>query len=101
MVRRHDHNHNHPNTKSRGSDCAHAGLSLLGIDAALRAQGAVPAVLAERKIRLYSRNICLIDARCFGQPAFTLRIFRRHQMASRRTRPQDFATGGDLEAFRH
>src|SRR4030095_11379057 len=31
---------------------------------------------AERKIRLYSRHICVVDARCFAQPAFALGAFR-------------------------
>ena len=63
------------------------------------AERAVPAFLAERKICLYSRHVCLIDARCFGQSAFALCAFRRQQMASRRMRSQDLATGGDLKAF--
>lgn len=63
------------------------------------AQRTVPTLSAERKICLYSRHICLVDARCFGQPAFALCAFRRQQMASRRMRPQDLATGGDLKAF--
>lgn len=63
-------------------------------------QRAVPTFLAEWKICLYSRHICPVDTGCFGQPAFALCAFRRQQMASRRMRPQDLATGGDLEAFR-
>ena len=90
MVRRHQHDHDNPNAKGSGRDCAAAGFPLLS-----------DVVSAERKIRLYSRHIGVVDARCFGQPAFTFRAFRRQQMASRGTRPQDFATGGDLEAFRH
>ena len=58
-------------------------------------------VLAERKIHFYSRHVCPVDARCFGQPALALRVFRRHQMASRGTRSQDLSTGSNLEAFRH
>ena len=34
-------------------------------------------VLAEGKIRLYSRDICVVDSGCFGQPAFALCTFRR------------------------
>ena len=35
-------------------------------------QGCASYVLAERKIRLYSRHICVVNARCFAQPAFAL-----------------------------
>jgi hypothetical protein len=58
-------------------------------------------VLPERQIRLYSRHVCVVNARCLAQPALALRIFHRQQMAPRSTRPQDLAPGSDLEAFRH
>ena len=90
MVRRHHHNHDNSNAKGNGRYSAAAGLPLLS-----------SVVSAERKIRLYSRYICLVDARCFGQPAFALCTFSRQQMASRGTRPQDLASGSNLEAFRH
>ena len=64
-------------------------------------QGCLSYVLTERKIRLYPRHICVVDARCFGQPAFALCALRRQQMASRGTRPQDLSAGSDLQAFRH
>ena len=120
----HKHDDDNPNTKSSGRDCC-AGLPLLetGQKAAIWQwpswaprtqkarqaeklarrirQGCLSYVLTERKIGLYSRHICVVDARCFGQPAFALCAFRRQQMASRGTRPQDLASGSDLEAFRH
>jgi hypothetical protein len=126
MVRNdHKHDDDNPNTKSSGRDCC-AGLPLLetGQKAAIMAggelggtraqsspglksprnvirQGCLRYVLAERKICFYSRHICVVDACCLGQPAFALCTFRRQQMASRGTRPQDLASGSDLEAFRH
>ena len=73
----------------------------LGKPARWSRQKCLSYVLAERKIRLYSRHICVVDPRCFGQPAFAFGAFRRQQMASRGTRPQHLATGSDLETFRH
>jgi len=64
-------------------------------------QACLSYVLAERKICLYSRHICFVDARRFAQPALALCTFTRQQMASRGTRSQDFSTGSDLEAFCH
>ena len=103
MVRDPNHKHYNPNAKSSRRNRAAAGLSLLGQDTALRRHAAQrhPHLSAERKIGFYAGYVCLVNARYFAKPTFALRVFRRQQMASRGTRPQDFATGGDLEAFRH
>lgn len=91
MVWRHDRKHDHYNSNRESSGRnGSPGLSLLTCSPS-----------AERKIRLYSRHVCIVDARCFGQSAFALCAFRRQQMPSRGTRPQDLASGSDLEAFRH
>jgi hypothetical protein len=55
----------------------------------------------ERKVRLYSRHIRLINARCFAQPALAFCAFYGQQMAPRRTRSQNFPTCCDFEAFGH
>ena len=108
-VRRHDHKHDddNPNTKSSGRDrgprtfvtrdqteSSDYGCCRAGITHAKDSQAEKPArrirkgclsyVLTERKIRLYPRHICVVDARCFGQPAFALCALRRQQMASPR-----------------
>jgi hypothetical protein len=92
MVRRVDQKRYDDNAyaKSTRRNFATAGLSLLAT-----------LLSAERKIGFHAGHICLIDARCFAKPTFALRVFCRQQMASRGARPQDFATRGDLEAFRH
>ena len=100
MVRGHyDHNYDDNSKEAfRGRRVASAGISLLGCrDAAPRH----PWLSTEGKIRLYSRHIRLVDECRFAQPAFAFCIFRRQKMTSRRTRPQNLATRGDFEPFRH
>jgi hypothetical protein len=57
--------------------------------------------LVERQVCLDPSNVRGVNARRFTKPAFALRILGGKQMAARRVRPQNFATCGDLEAFRH
>ena len=107
MVRNHydkydDNSHKAVNCRS----VAASGISLLGAPRCLErfretTHARHPCLSTERQVCLYSRHIRVVHARRFAKPAFALCAFRRQQMASRRTRPQNLATCGDLEALRH
>src|SRR5262249_2071694 len=97
----HHKDDDNPNAESNGTDRASAGLSLLARTPRYGAWTERRTFLAKRKIRLYSRHVGVVHSSCFAQSAFPLCAFRRQEVSSRGTRPQDLATGGDLEAFRH
>jgi hypothetical protein len=58
------------------------------------------ALLRERQVRLDPRFVSFVDACHLAELTFALGVFRRHQMASRRLRTQNFAASGDFEPFR-
>ena len=70
MVRRQEHEHDDDNPNAKGSArAANARLPLLDRNAALQRPDSVERrlyLLAERKIRFYSRHICFVDARYFA-----------------------------------
>ena len=107
MVRSHYDKYDDDYNKAvRCRSVAASGISLLGTPRCPeRFRGTTharhPRLSTERQICLYSRHIGLVHARRFAKPAFALCAFRRQQMASRRTRPQNLATCSDLEALRH
>ncbi len=93
-------------TESSHYGCCRAGItcaknSQAGKPARRIRQGCLSYVLTERQISLYSCHICVVDARCFAQPAPAFCVFYGQQMAARRTRSQNLPTCGDFEAFGH
>src|SRR6266576_1472662 len=55
--------------------------------------------LTKGQVRLDPRDIGVVDPSAFGQLPFPFRVFRRHQMAARRLRAQNFSRAGDFESL--
>jgi hypothetical protein len=56
--------------------------------------------LAKWQIRFNPRDVRLVHERALAQLSFTLRVFCRKQMATRRLGAQYFAAGGNLKPLR-
>jgi hypothetical protein len=105
MVRRDNNDYLRSNTSTNRGDYIAPGFSVLGGDGALPRRlsedGAArrPYLSAEREVCLDARRIRFVDACRFAQTAFPFGAFCRQQMASRRTRPQNLTSCGNLEAL--